>query len=104
MAHDRSLDALEQGWANPGALGPAWEGIWDIPVCDVGDAVKNKIPDAEWILMNYGKGSRPHWCGNICSNDEQKTKDFIHAAQMDNFKSPKHYCPSTSLAPMGRVW
>ena len=90
MAHDRSHDALEQGWANPGALGPAWEGIFNIPVCDVSGATK--LEKHENILMDYGSGSRPHWCGNICSNDEMTTKAFIHAANMDHFGSLTAYC------------
>jgi hypothetical protein len=92
MAHDRAQDALTQGWANPGALGPAWEGIWDIPVCDIGAAAQSNIEDKGEILMRYGQDSRPHWCGDICSGSADKTKAFIEAANMKNFKSPRHFC------------
>ncbi|KAI9840146.1 MAG: hypothetical protein M1838_004199, partial [Thelocarpon superellum] len=66
-------------------------------VCDVGGAAIAGIPDAQYILMPYnGWESRPHYCGAICSNDVAKTKRFVTAANMDNFKSPTRYCPKDS--------
>ncbi|KAI9799090.1 MAG: hypothetical protein M1833_004284 [Piccolia ochrophora] len=91
-ASSRAQSALKDGWANPGAQGPSWEGTFTIPVCDVGSAVGADYFHKEFILQDYGHESRPVWCGPICDGDLQKTKDFIHAANMDNFKSPKHLC------------
>ncbi|KAI9827477.1 MAG: hypothetical protein M1832_004827 [Thelocarpon impressellum] len=94
MGHERALNQLKNGLKNPIQYGAAWEGVFNIPICDVGGAAIAGIDHAEHILKKYdGNKSRPHWCGSICSNDEEKTKRFIAAAQMNNFKSPKHYCP-----------
>ncbi|KAI1373492.1 hypothetical protein F4677DRAFT_217379 [Hypoxylon crocopeplum] len=91
-AADRVHEALQGGWRNPGAQGPSWEGTFTIPVCDVSGAVGQKWQDQQYILQEYDDDSRPVWCGPICSNDWDKTSRFIKAANMNNFKSPKHLC------------
>ncbi|KAJ6083840.1 hypothetical protein N7467_007975 [Penicillium canescens] len=91
-AASRASDAISSAWASPGSQGASWEGIFTVPVCDVGAAVDFDYQDKEYILQPYGHDCRPVWCGSICSGDAQKTKDFISAANMDGFNSPKHLC------------
>jgi hypothetical protein len=86
------VDAITNAWANPGAEGAAWEGIFTIPVCDVGSAVYANYLYKQYILQPYGQNSRPVWCGPICNGDNQTTYDFIKAANMQGFQSPKHLC------------
>ncbi|KAI4092249.1 MAG: hypothetical protein LQ344_003607 [Seirophora lacunosa] len=88
----RAQDAIQSGWGNPGAAGASWEGVFTIPVCDVGWAVAGDIADKKYILQPLGKDYRPHWCGAVCSGDVQTTKDFIAAANMNNFQSPRFAC------------
>ncbi|KAJ5096138.1 hypothetical protein NUU61_005494 [Penicillium alfredii] len=89
---ERASDALSNSWANPGSQGASWEGIFTVPVCDIGGAVDADYQLKDYILQPYGHDSRPVWCGPICGGDLQKTKDFINAANMGGFKSPKHLC------------
>ncbi|KAJ5788052.1 hypothetical protein N7457_003042 [Penicillium paradoxum] len=91
-AAHRASDAISNAWASPGSAAASWEGIFTIPVCDVGSAVDADYEYKEYILQPYGHDSRPVWCGPICSGDDQKTKDFINAVNMDGFRSPKHLC------------
>ncbi|KAI2628536.1 hypothetical protein GGR54DRAFT_636255 [Hypoxylon sp. NC1633] len=91
-AADRVHEALQGGWRNPGAQGPSWEGTFTIPVCDVSGAISQDWKDKQYILEEYDDDARPVWCGPICSNDWDKTSRFINAANMGNFKSPKHLC------------
>ncbi|KAJ5824366.1 hypothetical protein N7447_006706 [Penicillium robsamsonii] len=91
-ASDRASDAIKNSWASPGSKGASWEGIFTIPVCDVSNAIDSDYPMKEYILQPYGHDSRPVWCGPICNGDVQTTQDFIKAANMDGFKSPKHLC------------
>ncbi|KAJ5373741.1 hypothetical protein N7517_005747 [Penicillium concentricum] len=102
VAANRALDAIKNSWGSPGAQGASWEGIFTIPVCDVGNAIGANYYGKEYILQPYGHESRPVWCGPICKgnahtaqDDAQTTKDFITAANMDNFKSFKHLCPDS---------
>lgn len=88
----RVQDALQNQWANPGDQGPSWEGTFTIPVCDVSAMIGTETQGKEYILMGHSQDNRPHWCGPICGGDWERTKAFIHAANMDNFKSPTHYC------------
>jgi hypothetical protein len=88
----RAEDAIANAWASPGSKGAAWEGIFTVPVCDVGSAVDADYEYKQYILQPYGHDSRPIWCGPVCKGDLQTTKDFIHAANMDGFKSPKQMC------------
>lgn len=91
-ASKRAEDAITNAWANPGSKGAAWEGIFTVPICNVGGAVDADFKLKEYILQPYGHDSRPCWCGAICDGDVQKTQDFIKAANMEGFKSPKHLC------------
>ncbi|KAI4168770.1 MAG: hypothetical protein LQ343_006152 [Gyalolechia ehrenbergii] len=91
-AATRAQDALQNGWGNPGAAAASWEGVFTIPVCDVGWAVMGEIADKQYILQPQGHDYRPHWCGPVCAGDEATTRAFIHAANMDNFQSPRFTC------------
>ncbi|KAG4440634.1 hypothetical protein IFR05_003893 [Cadophora sp. M221] len=93
-AASRAQSALSDGWRNPGAQGPSWEGTFTIPVCNVGSAINSDYFDKEWILQDYGHDSRPVWCGPVCNGDLTTTQNFIKAANMEGFRSPKHLCPS----------
>ncbi|KAL8717492.1 MAG: hypothetical protein Q9225_005263 [Loekoesia sp. 1 TL-2023] len=91
----RAQDALKNGWGNPGVAGASWEGVFTIPVCDVGWAVTGNIDDKQYILQPQGHDYRPHWCGPVCAGDVQTTKDFVAAANMVNFQSPKFVCKNS---------
>ncbi len=92
-ASTRVQSALQDQWGNPGAQGPSWEGTFTIPVCDVSVAMNDpNFERKQFILQPYGHNMRPNWCGPVCNGDIQKTRDFINAANMKNFKSPKHMC------------
>ncbi|KAJ5543082.1 hypothetical protein N7535_005511 [Penicillium sp. DV-2018c] len=93
-AASRAKDAVANAWASPGSKGASWEGIFTIPVCDIGSAVNADYQDKEYILQPYGHDSRPVWCGPICGGDQDTTQSFIKAANMDGFQSPKHLCDS----------
>ncbi|KAK4695350.1 hypothetical protein P7C71_g2392, partial [Lecanoromycetidae sp. Uapishka_2] len=93
-AYSRVQSALEGQWRNPGAQGPSWEGTFSIPVCDVSSAIGSNYFDGSYILQPYGEEMRPVWCGPICDGNLTKTQAFIAAAQMTNFNSPKHLCPT----------
>ena len=89
----RAQSALKDQWANPGARGPSWEGIFTIPVCDISATIESDFHLKERILMPYNSDDhRLVWCGAICSGDLDKTKEFIRAANMENFQSPKRKC------------
>ncbi|KAJ9492066.1 hypothetical protein VN97_g1169 [Penicillium thymicola] len=89
---NRAEEAVQEGWANPAAQGASWEGIFTIPVCDVGWAVDGDLERKDWVLQPYSKDSRPNWCGPICEGDHQKTVDFINTAQMGGVQSPIYQC------------
>ena len=91
-AFQRAQTAITTEYANPAAQGAAWEGIFTIPVCNVSTAVNSDYYGKQYIIEDYGHDNRPMWCGPICDGDVQKTRDFIHAANMDNFQSPRHIC------------
>ncbi|KAL8926287.1 MAG: hypothetical protein Q9208_003009 [Pyrenodesmia sp. 3 TL-2023] len=95
----RARDALTSGRANPGTAGAAWEGVFTIPVCDVGWAVTGDIPDKQYILQPLGKKYRPHWCGAVCSGDAQTTSEWIEASNMGGFESPKFLCDDDDDVP-----
>ncbi|KAI6086969.1 hypothetical protein F4821DRAFT_237314 [Hypoxylon rubiginosum] len=96
-AQERVQSALHDAWRNPGAQGPSWEGTFTIPVCDVSSAVGQNWKLKQYILEEYDKNARPCWCGPICSNDWDKTKRFINAANMGGFQSPKHVCQENGV-------
>ena len=89
---DRVVSAFKDGWANPSDQGPAWEGTFTLPVCDIGWAMDQDVEDKQYILQPWGHDFRPHWCGLVCSGNRQQTQDFINAANMLHFQSPKHMC------------
>lgn len=91
-AASRAQDALTNGWGNPGNAGASWEGVFTLPVCDVGWAASSDMERKEYILQGHDHEARPNWCGPICTGDLQTTKDFIKAANMENFQSPKYMC------------
>ncbi|KAI1141355.1 hypothetical protein F5Y05DRAFT_409909 [Hypoxylon sp. FL0543] len=100
-AQERVKEAIEQGWRNPGAQGPSWEGTFTIPVCDVSQIVPLSTQQwplgKQYILQDYGDNSRPVWCGPVCNGDWAKTSRFINAANMGGFKSPKHLCTDQGM-------
>ncbi|KAJ5817218.1 hypothetical protein N7447_009451 [Penicillium robsamsonii] len=74
------------GGANTYTEGASMEGVWTIPVCDIGNTVNN--PDYKYaqkgnILRPYGFDEHPIWCGPICGMDKNATIEFYKAA---NFK------------------
>ncbi|PLB55528.1 hypothetical protein P170DRAFT_443287 [Aspergillus steynii IBT 23096] len=91
-ATERASDAVSNAWASLGKKGASCEGVFTIPVCDVGGAVNSDFESKEYILQPYGHDMRPVWCGAICGGDQQTTQIFINAANMGGFKSPKHLC------------
>ena len=88
----RVTDAIQKGWARPSDQGPGWEGVFTIPVCDIGWAMNQDFQDRQYILQPWGHDYRPHWCALVCSGNAQQTQDFINAANMLHFQSPKHMC------------
>ncbi|KAL8812014.1 MAG: hypothetical protein Q9200_001346 [Gallowayella weberi] len=90
----RAQDALANGWANPGNSGASWEGVFTIPVCDVGWAASSDLERKQYILQGHDHEARPNWCGPICNKDEATTQEFIKAANMEGFRSPKVSCAS----------
>ncbi|KAI4256543.1 MAG: hypothetical protein L6R42_006154 [Xanthoria sp. 1 TBL-2021] len=91
-APSRAQDALTNGWANPGSKGASWEGVFTLPVCDVGWAASSDMERKQHILQGHDHDARPNWCGPVCPGDLQTTREFIKAANMENFMSPKGLC------------
>ncbi|KAI4176712.1 MAG: hypothetical protein LQ346_007828 [Caloplaca aetnensis] len=86
----RAHDAIASGRGiNPGA---AWEGVFTIPVCDVGWAVAGDIAEKAYILQPLGEDYRPRWCGPVCGGDAGATRAWIEAAGMAGFESPREEC------------
>ena len=98
----RAEAAIKDGWANPGAVGPSWEGTFTIPLCDISAAVNSDYWGKQYILQPYDQESRPVWCGPICSGSVQQTQAFIQAANMVGFESPRHLCPGDT--PQSDIW
>ncbi|KAF9893505.1 hypothetical protein FE257_010817 [Aspergillus nanangensis] len=76
------LDDMFRAGTNPWMEGNAMEGLWTIPTCDVSWAVNSDIAHKDAILYPYGWDMTPKWCGWICENDEQKTRDFYKSANL----------------------
>ncbi|CAL8578177.1 hypothetical protein XPA_003976 [Xanthoria parietina] len=93
-ASARAQDALTNGWANPGSHGASWEGVFTLPVCDVGWAASASadLERKQYILQGHDHDARPNWCGPVCTGDLETTRQFIEAANMQNFESPKVLC------------
>ncbi|KAI9681322.1 MAG: hypothetical protein M1817_002605 [Caeruleum heppii] len=93
MARNRAEAAIKNGEKNPAEFGAGWEGIFTIPVCDVGSMVMDaKTKRKEHILKPYGSAHTPQWCGPICSNNPAQYIEFIKAARMEGFQSPTVFC------------
>ncbi|KAJ5360143.1 hypothetical protein N7517_009334 [Penicillium concentricum] len=84
------------------------EGLWTIPVCDIG---KTTQPDWKYglkkdILHPYGYTEYQRWCGPICEGDPQKTADFYKAANFkDGFDKPfLNRCGHPDSSPVTTWW
>ncbi len=84
------MNRIEASVASNGTLtpfqdGPGWEGVWTIPVCDVGSHV-------EWNTQFWDKkegfGRLPCCCGPNCAD----TAEFVQAAGMKDFQTLLHGC------------
>lgn len=84
MFSSRMADTMKSG-ADPLSELSALEGLWTIPVCDVGAAIGSDMIFKNKILQPYS--SMPTWCGNICGNDEATTKEFYEKAHITDFES-----------------
>ncbi|KAI9893716.1 MAG: hypothetical protein M1814_005932 [Vezdaea aestivalis] len=102
----RTANQLKEGSFDPTHLGPSWEGLFSIPVCDVGPIVN--MTDRNFnkkgvVLTPYGANQVPQWCKPMCANstghlDRQTSIDFLNATKMLGFDSFTAYCPQTSMA------
>ncbi|KAL8755855.1 MAG: hypothetical protein Q9199_003338 [Rusavskia elegans] len=84
--------ALANGWANPDSKGASWEGVFTLPVCDGGWAVSSDMERKQYILQGHDHAARRNWCGPVCTGDLETTREFIKAANMGDFMSPKVLC------------
>ena len=104
IAEDRVRDAIEKREGNP--FSPSWEGIFQIPICDVSDVIYyDEMNDAEKrdVLTPYGDGHdpRPRWCGPICNWDKEKTNAFYKAANMEGWDHQwVLHCPNKKAIDM----
>jgi hypothetical protein len=78
--NDIALSRLQDSLASNGTLtpfkdGPAWEGIFPFPVCDVGDHI-------DWVGQ-YGDRVLPCCCGPKCRD----TRTFVRAANLNHSSS-----------------
>lgn len=46
----------------------------------------------QYILQGHDHDARPNWCGPVCTGDLETTREFIKAANTENFMSPKVLC------------
>ncbi|KAL8998738.1 MAG: hypothetical protein Q9169_002293 [Polycauliona sp. 2 TL-2023] len=91
-ASSRAQDALTNGWANLSSVGASWEGVFTLPVCDVGWAASSDMERKQFILPCHDHDARPNWCGPVCTGHRETTMEFVTAAKMEGFQSPKHLC------------
>ncbi|KAI9827292.1 MAG: hypothetical protein M1832_005430 [Thelocarpon impressellum] len=99
---ERTQKKIASGSIAPSEAGPALEGTFSIPVCDVSGVIPieaKRFQQKKYILQPWGYGKIPCWCQPICTNstgqpDRQTSLDFIAAAQMTNFDSIKINCPN----------
>lgn len=66
---------------NPLFENNAIEGLWTIPVCDISAAADQSYPGKLNILQPY-ESSNAQWCGPICNNDDDTTREFFEATNM----------------------
>ena len=88
----RVKDAIETGDGK--SFGPSWEGIFNIPVCNVENVPwVGDFDHKDEVLTPYGEEEEPRWCGPICSIDQVETDKFLISANMENFDdNPKDHC------------
>ena len=88
--NDDVMNRIEASVASNGTLtpfqdGPGWEGVWTIPVCDLGVHV-------EWNTQfgdqKEGLGRLPCCCGPKCAD----TAEFVKAAGMKNYEVLRDGC------------
>ncbi|KAL9099179.1 MAG: hypothetical protein Q9163_005285 [Psora crenata] len=91
VATSRVVEALGKG-ETPGALSGTREGMFTIPVCDVSGCIGKNYQYSGSIMLEHGHDNRMIWCGPVCNQDLLMTQQFIIAANMFNFKSPKRLC------------
>lgn len=97
-------------------IGPAWEGLFDIPVCDIGivPGQHEQFEDSDTILTKYGSEEEPRWyvdrtriilligvrltltvlrCGAVCSGQKRVTDTWIDKTNMKDFDdNPRDHC------------
>ncbi|KAI9798987.1 MAG: hypothetical protein M1833_004340 [Piccolia ochrophora] len=101
LAQKWTSEALVTGELNGTTIGPRMQGIFTLPVCDIGPIVPisgDDFPKKDVILQPYGEGKVPQWCAPVCAGagglaDEGVTMAFLKAAQMEGFLSFQSYCP-----------
>ncbi|CAI7658698.1 unnamed protein product [Penicillium glandicola] len=89
---ERVSGAIKTSWVCPRSQGASWEGVFTIPMYHVRSTIDSNDLYREYVLQAYGHDSCPVWCGPICSGDVHTTQDYIKAANMEGFDSPKHLC------------
>ena len=91
-AFERVAQAVKDGKTD--LFGPSWEGIFNIPVCDIGMVpYVGDFPDKGRVLTPYGPDEEPKWCAAVCNIDQGETDKFLKAANMENFDdNPKDHC------------
>ena len=91
-AFERVAQAVKDGKTDSFDL--SWEGIFNIPVCDVGLVpYVGDFPDKGRVLTDYGTNQEPKWCAPVCNIDQGETDKFLKFANMENFDdNPKDHC------------
>lgn len=91
-AFERVAQAVKDGKTDP--FDSSWEGIFNIPVCDVGMVpYVGDFPDKNRVLTDYGTNQEPTWCAAVCNVDQGETDKFLKTANMENFDdNPKDHC------------
>ena len=95
LGRERIQQAVANGTQQFQVAGAAWEGIFTIPVCDVGWTINTtvNIHKKSVILQPYGVNKLLQFCNKaMCGDDAQRTTDFLAAANMKGFLSPHVYC------------
>ncbi|KAH0538828.1 hypothetical protein FGG08_004604 [Glutinoglossum americanum] len=87
IAKDRILESItSNGTLTPFKDGAAWEGVWTIPVCDVGN-------HTNWNVQYGGKKKhRYDYLPCCCGPDCKDTKDFVKAANLKGFQTLLRGC------------
>jgi hypothetical protein len=94
FARTRAQSALASGSTDPLTAGLNWEGIFNIPVCDVSAvALRDSWHNKGAIHQTYGKKKMLSLCGPVCSQSQNETDSFFESANMKDFKSHRFSCP-----------